>query len=67
MIAAGYLKVSRNVRIEARLDRLHPGAINAQRYVVLALTSGCTGMTTDAGVIVDKKAVVHPGKIRRFG
>ena len=59
VIAPGYLKIPSNVRLASGFDTFHPCALDAERNFVLALACGRAGMTTDTGVIIDQKTVIH--------
>ena len=59
MIAAGDLEAAGDVGLAPCLDILHPSAVDAQRYFVLALASGRTGVATNALAIIDDEAVGH--------
>ena len=59
MIAPGYLKIPSNVRIASDFDTFHPCALNAERDFDLALACGRAGMTTETGVIIEQKTVIH--------
>ena len=53
VITASYLERAGNVGIFTRLHTLNPGTLHTEGYLILAFTSGRTGMTADAGVIID--------------
>ena len=59
MVAAVDGKQATGVRIGALLDVFDPGAIYAQRDVVLSFTCYRAGMTADAFAVVDDEAVIH--------
>ena len=59
MIAAQHREVTARVGVMALLDVLDPGAIHADRDVVLFLARHRAGMTADAAILVDNKSVAH--------
>src|SRR5215472_16081770 len=59
VIAASDLKVAPGLREDPLLDILDPGAVNAERDLVLRLTRGGARMTADALAVVDQEGVVH--------
>jgi hypothetical protein len=59
MVTAGNLEMAAAIGENARLHVLDPGAINAQRHFVFALTSRGAGVATNTLAIIDDEAVVH--------
>ena len=58
MVAAMYAEFSRGIGIGAGLDVLDVGSIDADGHIVLGLASHSTGVTANAGSIVDNEAIV---------
>jgi hypothetical protein len=59
MIAAQYGEVTARIGIVALLDVLDPGAIHADRNIMLFLARDGTRMTADAPVLIDHESVAH--------
>ncbi len=59
VVAAGDLEVPLVVRVGPGLGVLHPGAVDAEGDLVLALARRGARVAADAGAIVDDEAVVH--------
>lgn len=59
MITPRYLKGTGHIRVLPGFHTLDPGALNAERYLVLALTRCGAGMTPDTSIVVDQKTVIH--------
>ena len=53
MIAARHLKTAAHIRVRTRFHILDPGAIHPNRYLILRLARGGTGVTTDALALVN--------------
>ena len=62
VVAARHLEMAADVGIDAGLHVLDPGAVDAQRHLVLRLARGRAGMAADAFAVVDDEAVVHGGR-----
>jgi len=58
MIAARHLKAAAHIRVRTRFDILDPGAIHANRHLILGLTRGTASVTSDALALVDQKSVI---------
>ena len=59
VVAAGDLEMAAYVRVDPGLGVLHPGAVDPQRHLVLALARRRARMTADARPRVDDESVVH--------
>ena len=59
VIAAHHREVAPRVREHALLDVLHPGAVDAQRDLVLLLAGHRAGVAADTLPLVDHEAVAH--------
>ncbi len=59
VVAARHLEEAAGVGEGALLHVLHPGAVNADRHLVLRLAGGGAGVTADALAVVNDKAEVH--------
>ena len=59
MIAARDLKDAASVGVGALLDVFDPGAIHAERHVVLGFAGYRAGMTANALAVIDDKSVLH--------
>jgi hypothetical protein len=61
MIAAHDPEMAAGVRELALLDVLYPGAKHADGYVILFLARHRAGMTPDASILIEHKAIAHEG------
>ena len=61
VIAAGDLKMTLALRVGAHFGVFHPGAVHAQRHIVFTFAGHRTGVTSDAGFVVDHKTKVFVG------
>jgi hypothetical protein len=59
VVAAHHREVTPRVRERTLLDVLHPGAVHAQRDLVLLLARHRAGVAADAFPLVDHEAVAH--------
>jgi hypothetical protein len=59
MVAASYLERPARIGKFPLFNIFDPGSTDAQGHLVLRLAGHAAGMTTDAGLIVDQKAIIH--------
>jgi hypothetical protein len=65
MVTAGDLEMAAAIGENARLHVLNPGAINAQRHLIFALTGSGASVATNTLAIIDDKTVVHKIILRK--
>jgi hypothetical protein len=58
-IAAGHLKIALRIGKLPFFNIFHPGSVNPERNFVFRFAGSTAGVTTDAGLVVNHKAIVH--------
>jgi len=64
VVAAENAEMPTGMRKSAFFNVLHPGSKHTDRNLVLLLAGYGTGVTTDAAILVDDKAITHKSQMR---
>jgi hypothetical protein len=61
VIAAGDLKQASGIGKLALFHIFDPGAANSEWYLIFSFTGNAASMTTNTGLIIDEKTIIHLG------